>query len=304
MLSLEDKIKRIDKVFGIDKVKSKKVDTEAIKRYYRINRFAYKIFHSWEGFVHMGISRDGVFKKEDLYEQPKFVEKYLKDLDGGKVLELAAGKGASLKFLSKRNPKINFYGLDLPNGQLGVAERNLKKLKNVKLVEGDYHDLSCFDDSTFDVVYIFEGLCYSNRKDLVSKEVIRVLKKGGHFIVVDGYSSEKIENLKNIHRICHDLASKGMMLDQYYYYNDVRDEIISQGFKVVFEEDLSQFIIPTGERFEKLSSMAIFDKPFIGKFLVKIFYTDFSYNAIFGYLMPDLMREGVGKYMVTVFQKI
>jgi SAM-dependent methyltransferase len=251
----------------------------------------------------MGISRDGIFKKEDLHEQPKFVEGYFSNIDGGKVLELAAGKGASLKFLSQRNPKISFYGLDLPDGQFGVAKRKIGKLKNVNLVEGDYHNLSCFEDNKFDVIYIFEALCYSSRKDIVAKEAHRVLKKGGYFIVIDGYSSKKIDSLENTHRVCHNLASKGMMLNQYYYYEDVRDEISSQGFEVVFEENLSRFIIPTGERFEKLSSLALFDRPLIGKLLVKMFPTDFSYNAIFGYLMADLMREGVGKYMATVFQK-
>jgi SAM-dependent methyltransferase len=303
MLSLEEKLKRVDKVFGIDKIATKSVEMEDVKRYYRTNKLPYKLFHSKKGFVHVGITRDGKFNEKDLYEQLKYIEKYISKLNAKKVLELAAGKCANLFYLAEKFPSMSFSGLDLPDGQFNVNDKRAKSLENISLFEGDYHDLRIFGDEEFDIVFIIEALCYSDKKEIVAKEVKRILKPGGVFILIDGYLSRSLDELSESEKVCHSICAKGMMLHRYYLYENVRDGILEVGFDVVQEDDLSKYVVPTTRRHEKFASTVLFDRHLIGKLIANLFPTDFSYNAAFGYLSPEFLEMGIGRYVATVFKK-
>ena len=71
---LHQKIRKIEAVFNIAEVLSLKIDDNYIKRYYRINKIPYSIFHSRKDLIYMGISRDGKFKEDDLLEAARTVE--------------------------------------------------------------------------------------------------------------------------------------------------------------------------------------------------------------------------------------
>ncbi len=52
-----------------------------------------------------------------------------------------------------------------------------------------------FPTAAFDVVFVIEALCYSTQKKQVLKEVKRVLKKDGIFIVIDAFARKHTEEL-------------------------------------------------------------------------------------------------------------
>jgi tRNA G46 methylase TrmB len=125
--NLKQKLENISKVFKVEDVLSVKANKEYIQKYYNINKIPYSLFHTKTDFVHMGISRDGIYKENDLFEAVKVVEKYIINLKINKVLELATGRGANSFYLAKRFPKINFFGIDISKGQLDYA---FEKVKN------------------------------------------------------------------------------------------------------------------------------------------------------------------------------
>lgn len=292
---LEKRLDKVGQVFDIDKVLSVRSDPVSIARYYRINKLAYALFHNPNGFVHMGISRDLKYSHDDLLEQPKLVAKYIKQLNARNVLELAAGKGASSVYLAKKFPKIKFAGIDLFSGQ--------KKISNFSPVEGDYHDLSRYPNKHFDVVFVIEGLCHSVRKGQVANEVWRVLRSGGVFIVFDGYLGESEDSLNVDERLAKKLTERGMVVDSFEEYKDVREKILSAGFGVAHEENVSKFVMPTLRRFEKLARRVVFAHPRPGRLVVRVLPDELTGNAISGYLMPLLVEIGVAKYMILVVEK-
>lgn len=165
---------------------------------------------------------------------------------------------------------------------------------------GDYHDLSKFGNETFDIVFVVEALCHSTDKNKVFAEVWRVLKTKGVFIIIDGYSNK--DQMTADEKIALHLVEKGMALESFEYYDSVLDKAKENKFKIEFEEDVSKFVLPTMERFERKATK-FFRFPILAKVAVKIFPCEFLYNTIAGYLSATLIKIGVCSYMITVFKK-
>jgi len=249
----------------------------------------------------MGISTTNSFKEEDLLVQPNIIGKYIEETRAIEVLELAMGKGANSTYLAKKYPNTNFYGMDLENGQLDI--NTFKDVHNLHVSYGDYHKLDTFPSEKFDIVFVIEALCHSNNKEIVAKEVYKILKNGGIFIVIDGYLNKKVEELTKDELLAKQLTEKGMMVSNFEYINNVKDKIKSVGFNLVEEKDYSQNIIPSLERFEKLAGNTIFKYKIIGKIVDRILPNEITFNAVSGYLMPTLIRNDIACYKLLTFKK-
>lgn len=295
-MSLSQKLKKLSELFDFNKVLLANTDIKSIARYYKVNKFSYSLFHS-ENFIHMGITRSGVFKKEDLFEQVKIIEKFI-DKRTKKTLELGTGRGANSIYLAKNHPDIEFIGIDLPKGQLQYAFKNGKDLRNFKPQEGDFHNLSNFSEKSFNIVFVVESLCHSGNKEKVIKEVKKVLKKDGLFITIDAFTIK--DNLNKEELLSKRLVEKSMSVPAFENYNKFIDLLNKNMFKVVFEEDDSFEILPTLRRFEKDARILLSLPNFLSKIILKVFPSEFTYNAIAGYLMPDLIESKIASYMVVV----
>lgn len=299
---LKKKIDKISQIFNINAVVNTTCDTKTIISYYKRNIIPYFLFHSREGFVHMGISKNEEYNKEDVLEQAKIISEYIQKSDARTVLELATGKGANLKYLSEQFDAVNFTGLDLPNGQVIVAIESEKNKRNVSIVEGDYHNLGSFADSSFDVVFIIEALCHSNNKKLVAEQVYRILKKGGYFVIFDGYLGKNFDDLDETQKLAVELTQKSMAVDRFEKYDDVVKSIVQTGFIIEKETDFTLNILPSLYKFEKLSNRLFFNNRF-GRLIKKVVSEEFARNTIAGCLLPDLVKAGLSKYYLTVFIK-
>jgi len=298
---LEEKLLKIYRLFDKTSVTNHKQCSTDIVSYYKRNILPYYIFHNKEGFVHMGISDTEKYSKTDVLKQPIIVSKYIEISRAKNVLELACGKGANLNWLAKEHPKVGFTGIDLPGGQISEAFKINASIENIKTVEGDYHNLTVLPENSFDVVFVIEALCHSNHKNIVAKQVFRILKPGGYFIVFDGYLSDDSVSNETVNEAV-DLTQKSMAVDHFEKYKNVKSQMLSSGFILVEERDYSTQIIPTLRRFEKLARLFFFFIT-LGKAIKKIVSEEFAKNAIAGYLMPDLLNLGVAKYYLSVYQK-
>lgn len=297
--SLRIKLDKIAQVFDIKKLQSVKADNEYIRRYYLKNKIPYSIFHTKQDFVHMGISRDGIFKEEDLVEHVRFVDQYLAKNHSKHILELATGRAANSSWLASKHPEMNFYGIDLSEGQLSFAFKAAKKYANLKIDRADFHNLEKFADNTFDTIFIIEALCHSQSPDKVMSEVGRVLKEGGFFIVFDGYLGSK--ELFEEEKVAANITARGMAVSEFLQYRNFKNLATNAGLVTVAEENLSTYVIPTMCRFEKLADR-FFRRPKIGKIISRLLPQEFTYNAVSGMLMPVLFKLGVSEYWVTVFK--
>jgi len=302
-VELSTKLSNIHKVFNINNLLSKKGDVEEVAKYYKLNKIAYSLFHNKSGFIHMGISEDGKFHASDLLVQPNLIGKYIEKDNSKTVLELASGKGSNILYLAKNYSNTAFFGLDLPNGQLNLSNSLFNDVRNLEMNYGDFHNLNKYAPKKFDVVFVIEALCHSDKKEIVAKEVFRVLKNGGKFIVFDGYLNKTSIKLNKEELLAKQLTEKGMMVNNFENIDDAKQKIISIGLNLVEEKDYSENIIPNLEKFEKLAENTIFKFPILGKFISRVLPSEIIFNAVSGYLIPTLIRNGVANYKLLVFQK-
>lgn len=302
-LHLEKNLAQVKEVFDIDRVLAVQPNQHYIARYYRLNKLAYSLFHDLGGFIHMGLSRDGKFKKEDLKEQAKLVAKYIHKFKAKNVLGLATGRGANSIFLAKKIRNVHFDGIDLSNGQLDIALKNSQQIDNFHPAEGDFHDLSRFPKGYFDIVFVIGSLCHSGKKKKVLQEVARVLRQKGLFIIFDGFSGKPEKKFNKTEMLARWLIERGMWVDSFEHYKKFISEVQEAGLSIMSEEDASQLILPTVSRYEVIAKRLVFNLWILGKLIVKFFPPEFTYNAISGYLMPDFIKSGLARYMILVAKK-
>jgi ubiquinone/menaquinone biosynthesis C-methylase UbiE len=116
---------------------------------------------------------------------PPLVES-LRDRDRPQVLDIACGTGRFLLQLGRALPKAKLYGLDLSPFYLRQAARVLESEPEVSLIADDAERMP-LADAVFDAVtsvFLFHELPSDVRRN-VAREVRRVLKPGGRFVVCD-----------------------------------------------------------------------------------------------------------------------
>lgn len=102
------------------------------------------------------------------------------------LLDVATGTGRFLTFVKDNWPKLNVTALDLSDAYLKHASKELKAWRDVRFLEGNAEAMPLLDASQDIVtcIYLFHELPPEVRP-VVVKEIARVLKPGGLFVLVD-----------------------------------------------------------------------------------------------------------------------
>ena len=103
------------------------------------------------------------------------------------ALDLGCGTGEMLKLILQKDPHKELCGIDLSEEMLAVAKSKLPE--QVKLLLGDSEVLP-FPDNAFDVVYCNDSFHHYPAPQNVLREVNRVLKHGGIFMICNGSDGE------------------------------------------------------------------------------------------------------------------
>jgi ubiquinone/menaquinone biosynthesis C-methylase UbiE len=106
----------------------------------------------------------------------------------GKVLEVAVGTGRNLPYYG---PGITLTGIDLSPGMLAVARDRARDLGlDADLRTGNAEDLE-FGDAEFDTVLCTISLCNIPDYRAAIAEMYRVLRPGGHLVLLDHVASDR-----------------------------------------------------------------------------------------------------------------
>lgn len=126
---------------------------------------------------------DGSMLAHQYVEKP-MMENMLPDLNNKKVLMLGCGTGDECKILIEHgaNPK-NIVGLDRSQKSIEIAKETYP---DIEFVVDDINNLP-FLGNYFDFVYSSLSIHYSKTPEKVYKEVYRVLKKDGKFLLSLGH---------------------------------------------------------------------------------------------------------------------
>ncbi len=103
------------------------------------------------------------------------------------ILDVATGTGDLAIALAKKNPQAKITGFDLSNGmlehgRLKVAEKNLSD--QIEMIQGDAENMP-FEDNTFDAITVAFGVRNFETLEKGLKEIHRVLKPGGKFVILE-----------------------------------------------------------------------------------------------------------------------
>lgn len=106
---------------------------------------------------------------------------------GESVLDAGCGVGGSSFYLAK-NFGCNCTGITLSTHQLNLAkiyqkQKQLEALTHFEIMD---YTATTFANESFDIVWGCESICYAYDKQVFLKEVHRLLKPGGRFIMADG----------------------------------------------------------------------------------------------------------------------
>jgi len=301
MDDLHQRLDRVKNIFDVNEVVNTKITKEYINRHYKFNKIPYSVFQD-PAFLHVAIVKNGHFNQKDYLYGANLVAKYIKKLKARNVLELGMGRGPNSFYLAQKFPDIQFEGIDYSDTQVSFGSKKAKQVKNFHVQKCDYHSFKQFADNSFDIVFVVEALCYSSQKDRVLKEVLRVLRKGGVFVVLDGYSRRKVSELSKEELLAKKIVERGYALTILDNYQDFIDLGKKLGFKIVHEEDVTKYISYSLRKMERLAEI-YFNHPRAAKLLAKILPKEITYNSSTGLLVPLTVKLNILCYYVTAFQK-
>lgn len=294
---LDRYIQKVAKVFDISELISEDQSSSKVYTYYKKSFWAYRIFNTDENYIHFSFSDQNYVKKTDYLGPIKEVEKVLKKINAKRVLELASGKGANLGYLNKKYSEVEFHGLDLNQTPL---ERYKKA--NTTFSKGDFHNLIRYEDNSFDLIFIIEGLCYSENKGLFFKEVKKKLKKGGYLVISDGYRTVDWKDISKEEQIAIKLVERGMALNSIEYLPALKSQVENVNLALVEEKDFTKEVVPNLRKFEFLAR-SFFKFPSFAKLMIKLFSKDFAKNSLSGLFMGSMLDSGNGGYYVHIIKK-
>ncbi|MBW3013220.1 methyltransferase domain-containing protein [Candidatus Woesearchaeota archaeon] len=133
---------------------------------------------------------DNIWKLYAALEDAKII-KYLPKKKG-RILDAGGGTGKfAIQFAKKGHDVVL---TDISSGMLGVAEKNIKKLRlgnKVKALWQDITNMKSLQSNSFDfVVSLGDPVSYCMKENKAIKELARVAKKGAYvMITVDSYFS-------------------------------------------------------------------------------------------------------------------
>ena len=128
---------------------------------------------------------------------------FLNMADAGQVLDIGCGGGATIRRLADRFPQAAVTGLDhspVSVEQSTEYNRDLIGAGRARVVEGSVEELP-FDENSFDRITTVESFYFWPEPEENLKEVFRVLKPGGQFLLIAdiyGKAGLDADTLRNI----------------------------------------------------------------------------------------------------------
>jgi MPBQ/MSBQ methyltransferase len=165
------------------------------------------------------------------------------------VYDLGCGMAAPCRSFAKKYPDKKIKGVTIVEWQIQkAAELNIKAGldKNIELILGDYTKLP-FENNSADGVYALESCCHCEGlgKEAFIKEMMRVLKPGKRFVIVDGFIKRKPETFRGLLKYCYNQICKGWALPSFPHVGMLTDEIKKCGGENIEVKNFSFRVAPS-----------------------------------------------------------
>ena len=121
----------------------------------------------------------------------------LGDLKGKDLLEIGCGNGVQAKYIKESGGLKFVTGIDLDEASIEIAnmQQKQKNIKDMLFVVDDAQVLGSIDTASMDIVVSIESAFHYPDKDAFLKQVARVLKPGGKFLVADLLTTKRTKGV-------------------------------------------------------------------------------------------------------------
>jgi ubiquinone/menaquinone biosynthesis C-methylase UbiE len=116
-----------------------------------------------------------------------FLISLLGSLDGKKILEVGCGNGVQAMYIKEKFKPAVITGIDLDEGNINIATSEMarRQLENISFFVSNAQNMTAIDDQSIDIVINVESALHYPDKTMFLKEIYRVLRPGGSFLVAD-----------------------------------------------------------------------------------------------------------------------
>ena len=225
---------------------------QEVVRYYEDTGLDYAEW-SREYNMHFGYYRLPMnpFRREPMLDemnQRVFAELALTGEDG-LVYDLGCGMAAPCRAFVRRFPEKRVCGVTIVRWQAERACRLNEAAglgSSIEIVLGDYRQLP-MSDASADGVYALESCCHCEGLDKrpFVKEMMRVLKPGRRFVVVDGFLKREPETFGPLLGRCYREICKGWALPSFPHLGSFVHAIREMGGREVEVRDFSYRVAPS-----------------------------------------------------------
>ena len=165
------------------------------------------------------------------------------------LIDLGCGAGAIARSIAKNFPGAIIKGVTLSPSQVEIATK-LNALENlqkqIEIFKADYTAMP-FEDDSADGVWAVESACYAKGagKENLLREMARVLKTGGRFVVADCFIKQPEKKFNFLIERCYAAVCRNWVLPEMPVIDDFVAALERQGFRDISVEDISWRVAPS-----------------------------------------------------------
>jgi ubiquinone/menaquinone biosynthesis C-methylase UbiE len=164
------------------------------------------------------------------------------------ILDAGCGVGGPSTQLAKLFPKSTFIGITITRNQIPLAQELARRegvTNNTQFLLQNYRHTE-FPDNYFDGAFAQESHNYAQNKEEMIREMYRVIKPGGRFVILDGFIRD--EPLTSLSRKVLDIWRPARGFPDLISMKDLKTLLEKNGFEDVVVEDLTKTILPSVAR--------------------------------------------------------